>query len=374
MTARLFVNAQLVLADRVEPGWLRTDAGRITALGYGSPYPAGGAPIVDVGGAYLAPGLVDLHCHGGGGAAVYTGDPADVRTAAEAHLRRGTTAMLGSVATVDQPLMRAAARAVCEAARDPGVPNLVGVHFEGPFLAPARRGAQTESALRPPDRTLLEDLLELADGLPTVMTIAPELPGALDLIAAYSGDCVFAIGHTDATYDQVRAAADAGARHVTHLFNAMPPLGHRTPGPVAAALTDPRLTYELIADGQHVLPPVLALATGDGTRAVLVTDAMAAAGLGDGRYAFADRTVDVSGGTARLAGTDRLAGSTAFLTDCVRHLVRAARVPVHTALRMATANPADVLDLPGRGALEPGHRADLVILDAHLHPQTTYLA
>ncbi|NRQ37068.1 N-acetylglucosamine-6-phosphate deacetylase [Nonomuraea sp. NN258] len=368
------MNARLVLADRVERGWLRTDAGRITALGPGDPPPAEGAPTVDVAGRYLAPGLVDLHCHGGGGAAIYTGDPADVRTAALAHLRRGTTAMLGSVSAIEQDLMRAAARAVCDAARDPGVPNLLGVHFEGPFLAPARRGAQTGSALRRPDRRILEDLLEIAAGLPVVMTIAPELPGAIELIAAYSGDCVFAIGHTDATYDQVRAAADAGARHVTHLFNAMPPLGHRSPGPVAAALTDPRLTYELIGDGRHLLAPVVTMAAGDGTRAVLVTDAMAAAGLGDGRYTFADRTVDVLDGTARLAGTDRLAGSTAFLTDCVRFAVTAAGLPVHTVLRLATANPAAVIGLTGRGALGPGGRADLVILDDDLNPQATYLA
>ncbi|MDA5147524.1 N-acetylglucosamine-6-phosphate deacetylase [Streptomyces sp. AD681] len=379
----LFTGARLILHGRLADGWLRTEGDRVAALGAGeapcadrASVPPGDREVVDLHGAVLAPGFVDVHCHGAGGAALYSGDPADVRTAAAAHLVHGTTTMLGSVATMEPEAMLAAADAVADAARDPLVPNLVGVHLEGPFLAPGRRGAQTASALRRPDAGILHALLDVTQGLPTVMTIAPELDGAIDLIERYSDRCVFAVGHTDATYEQVLAAAAAGARHVTHLFNAMPALGHRAPGPVAAALTDRRLTYELIADGTHVAGPALAIAAGQdaGARAVLVTDAMAAAGLGDGDYAFADRRVEVRDGIARLAGTDRIAGSTAFLADCVRHLVTAVGVPVPEAVAMASAHPAGLLGPDGeRGVLAVGARADLVVLGEDLTAQAVYV-
>jgi len=327
--------------------------------------------IVDLAGAYLTPGLVDVHCHGGGGAALYSGDPADVRMAARAHLEHGTTAMLGSVATVEPPAMLRAVRAVKEAVLDPAVPNLVGIHLEGPFLADSHRGAQTQSALRAPDGRLMDDLLDAVAGVPVVMTIAPELDGALELIRNYADRCSFAIGHTAATFEQTVAAIDAGARHITHTFNAMPPLRHREPGPAAAALTDERVTFELIADGRHVLRPMLTVALRAGRgRAVIVTDAMAAAGMGDGHYEFADRAVNVAHGAAYLAGTRRLAGSTAFLVDCVRQLVRDVGVGLGAAVAAASARPAEMLSLTGHGQLAAGGRADLLILDDDLTLQS----
>lgn len=371
MTARVrtYVDARLVLPGRIERGWLRTEGGLVTAVGPGAPGSGDQGERVPLDDNYLLPGLVDMHCHGGGGASMYSGDPDDVRRAARAHRDRGTTAMLGSVATVEPDAMLAAVRAVRDAVLDPDVPNLVGVHLEGPFLAASHRGAQTLAALRAPDTRIMDDLLDAASGVPVVMTIAPELDGATELIRDFAGRCLFAVGHTSATHAQVVAAVEAGARHVTHLFNAMPPLHHRDPGPVAAALSDSRLTFEIVGDGHHVLAPALDVAVRAGRdRTVLVTDAMAAAGLGDGRYTFADRTVDVVDGVARLAGTDRIAGSTAFLVDCVRNAVDASGADLVDAVRMASSTPARALSLRGRGALAAGARADLLVLDDTLQP------
>jgi N-acetylglucosamine-6-phosphate deacetylase len=371
-TVRTFTRARLVLSDRVVTGWLQIRAGEITGVGEGDP-PAADGDIVDLGGDYLAPGLVDIHCHGAAGAVVYSGSVDDLHRVAAAHLHHGTTSMLASVATTEPEVMIAAAAVIGRAVRAGDPPNIAGLHLEGPFLCRERRGAQTESALRTPDPGLLTELLDAAGDIPIMVTIAPELPGAIDLIRGFGDRCRFAIGHTDADHQQTVHAVDAGARHVTHLFNAMPAFGHRDPGPVAAALTDDRLTFELIADGHHLAAPVLAMATaGPTSRAVLVTDASAAAGLADGRYRFADRDLEVADGAVRRVGTGRLAGSTAFLVACLRHLVQVVGVPLQQAVAMATAVPARAAGLRDRGTLRPGGRADLLLLNPDLGVRSVY--
>ena len=371
--ARTFAGAHLLLPEGTSAGWLEVQGGTITGIGPGEPLGNPGDRI-DLAGGYLIPGLVDIHCHGAGGAVVYSGSTEDLRTVATTHLQQGTTSMLASVSTIEPTAMIIAAGLIGEAVAAAELPNLAGLHLEGPFLSPERRGAQTESAIRRPDPALLEDLLDAAGDIPVMVTIAPELPGAVDLITRFAGRCRFAIGHTDADYDQTVRAVDAGARHVTHLFNAMAPLGHRDPGPIAAALTDDRLSFELIADGHHLANPVLALATAAGrsSRAVLVTDASAATGLGDGRYRFADRELEVAGGTVRRVGTGRLAGSAAFLIDCLRYLVREVGSPLDAAVRMATTVPATAAGLPRRGSLRTGDRADFLVLDADLEIRSVY--
>lgn len=367
----VFTDARIVLPDRLLRGWLAMDGDRITALGAGPSAAGRSADVIDLGGRYLAPGLVDVHCHGAAGAVVYSVSEDDLAKVTSAHLQRGTTSMLASVSTGEATAMITAAGMIGDATRKGSLDNLVGLHLEGPFLSAVRRGAYTESLLREPDQGLAGELFNAAGEIPIMMTIAPELDGAIDMISSYGHRCRFAVGHTDASYEQVIAAVDEGVRHVTHLFNAMAPLAHRKPGPVAAALTDRRLTYELIADGHHVLPPVLELAAAadDGRRAVLVTDASVAAGVGDGRYRFAGREVEVVDEVVRRVGTDRLAGSTAFLLDCVRHMITNVGVGLVDAFRMASQTPAAVAGLPDRGALRPGHRADLLVLgpDLDLH-------
>lgn len=372
-TPTIFTDARMLLPDRVVHGWLMIDGGRISGLGSGTP-PAGALSVVDLGGRYLAPGLVDVHCHGAAGAVVYSGSADDLALATSAHLQRGTTSMLASVATVPSELMITAAGVIGKAVREAELPNLAGLHLEGPFLSRIRRGAQLETALRLPDPVLARELLAAAGEIPIMMTIAPELTGAVELIRSYADRCRFAIGHTDAGYEQVIAAIDAGATHVTHLFNGMAPLEHRNPGPVAAALTDRRVTYELIADGHHILPPVLRLAadTDQSRRVVLVTDASIAAGLGDGHYTFAGREVEVAGGVVHRAGTDRLAGSTAFLIDCVRTMITEVGTGMVDAFRMATQTPAIAAGLAGRGSLRSGNRADLLVLGPDLDVHDVY--
>jgi len=361
-----YLGGVLATPDGLRRGWLRTEGGVISALGAGRPETVDGEPI-DLDGAVLVPGFVDIHCHGGGGSSLYSGRPEDIRTAAAAHLRRGTTSMLGSVGTVEPEAMLRAVAAVAEAATDPGVPNLVGVHLEGPFLAHSHRGAQTASALRVPDAALMERLLGVVGDLPVMMTIAPELDGAVELIEEFSSRCRFSIGHTAATFEQALAAVEAGAVHMTHAFNAMPGLHHREPGPVALALSDERLTFEIVGDGHHVAPQVIRVAArAAGDRLTFVTDAMPAAGLGDGSYVFADREVDVVGGVARLKGTDKMAGSTAFLADALRLAVEGVGLDLATASHMVSATPARAAGLVERGVLRPGARADLVVLGPDL--------
>jgi N-acetylglucosamine-6-phosphate deacetylase len=365
----IFTDARIVLPDRLLRGWLMIDGDRITAVGTGEAPAA--ATVIDLEGRYLAPGLVDVHCHGAAGAVVYSGSDDDLALVTRTHLQRGSTSMLASVSSLESTAMITAAEVIGAATRKGKLPNLAGLHLEGPFLSVVRRGAHTESALRLPDQGLAGDLFDAAGEIPIMMTVAPELDGAIGLISRYAHRCRFAIGHTDGSYQQVIAAVDAGARHVTHLFNGMAPLEHRNPGPIAVALTDRRLTYELIADGHHVFPPVLefAAATDGGRRTVLVTDASVAAGLGDGRYRFAGREVDVVGGAVHRVGTDRLAGSTAFLLDCVRRMITDVGIGLVDAFRMASQTPAAAAGLADRGALRAGNRADLLVLgpDLDLH-------
>ncbi|MFJ2954340.1 N-acetylglucosamine-6-phosphate deacetylase [Streptomyces sp. NPDC087270] len=373
---RLLAGGRFVRADgRVVAGWLLIRGGLIHAMGAGDP-PAAPEPRSDLGGRLVVPGFVDPHCHGGAGHSVYTGDPDGVRAAAAGHLARGTTSMLASVASVDPPAMRAAVRAIAAVIDDGTAPNLVGIHFEGPFLSPERRGAQTPGALRTPDPEVLHGLLDAAGGHAVSMTVAPELPGALGLIEEYAGELLISLGHTDASATAFVRAVDAGARSVTHLFNAMPPLEHRRPGPAAAALLDPRLCCELILDGHHLADDTVRLAhrTAGADRLMLVSDAMPAAGMGDGTYRFADREVTVTGGVARLRGTDTLAGSTLFVAEAFRRAVDVVGLPAADAARMSAGTAARLLGLTDRGALRPGLRADLVELDRDLKPARVWLA
>lgn len=285
----------------------------------------------------------DIHCHGGGGHAF--GDTVEgTLTALGAHRAHGTSRVVASL--VSEPLDRTArAMAVIREAMavDGGI---IGVHLEGPFLAPARKGAHDPAALAIPTRDAVDALLDAADGIIRQITIAPELPHALDAIARFvDAGIVVAVGHTEADSAIARQAFDHGATLVTHSFNAMRGVSGREPGPVGAALADERVTLEVIADGIHVDPTLIAMlfraAPG---RVVLVTDAMAAAAAPDGRYVLGGLDVDVADGRAVIAGTDTLAGSTLTMDRAIEVCV-AAGVPADQALAAATVVPAGVLGL-----------------------------
>ena len=259
------------------------------------------------------------------------------------------------------PRVRAAA---ARAATDPAV---LGIHLEGPFLADSHRGAHDPAALQAPTPDAVERLLEAGEGRILQVTIAPELPGALDVIGSFADAGVrVAVGHTGADAATARAAFDAGATLLTHACNGMPPMHHRAPGPLPVALRDERVTLEAIADGHHVDPEMLALllqaAPG---RVALITDAMAAAGMPDGDYRIGSLDVRVEQGLPRLAGGDSIAGSTLTLDRAIAVLV-AAGVPLEKALDAATRTPADAVGRDDLGVLRVGGSADLVALDERL--------
>ena len=366
----------VVTPDAVlSPGWIRLAGSRIDAVGRGEPPAEPGLPVTSLRGRWVLPGFVDMHVHGGGGASFTAGTAEDARRAAEFHRRNGTTTMLASLVTAPLADLEARAAMLAGLARE-GV--IAGLHLEGPFLAAARCGAQDPRYMIAPDVAAFDRLLAMAGGWLRVITLAPELPGATDLITSVAqAGVIAAVGHTDATADVTATAVDAGASHATHLFNGMRPLHHREPGPVGALLDRDEVSCEVIADGVHLHDTAIRLvarAAGP-ARLVLITDAMAAAGMPDGRYQLGSMWVDVAGGVARLAadagsGGDSgprvpgaIAGSTATMASVVRRAV-AAGLPVIDVAAAASTNPARVLGLADRtGALCPSLDADLVVCD-----------
>jgi N-acetylglucosamine-6-phosphate deacetylase len=378
---RLVVHGERVLLGTgpLRDGHVVLAGDRIAAAAPGPPPPAAGGPRLELGRRILAPGFVDLHVHGGGGGDLLAGGAADIARAVAFHARHGTTALVATTVSASPGALLAAVRRLAAAGERPAPgARLLGVHLEGPYLAPRRRGAHELRHLRPPDPAELERLLEAGGGAVRMVTLAPELPGAAAAMAAIArSGAVPALGHSEASFDTAQAAIAAGARHAVHLFNAMGPLHHRTPGLAGAALAAPEVTCELIADGRHLHPAVLALAARlkGPAGAALVTDAIPAAGLPDGRHRLGGLEIDVRDGTARVAGAGTLAGSTLTMDRAVRGAVEEAGIPLDDALRMASSTPAAVLGLEHRlGRLAAGREADLVVLDERLGVTATMIA
>lgn len=336
----------------------------------------GSAATVDLADAWLAPGFVDLHVHGGAGAQCNTADPEEIASVARFHARHGTTGLLATTVAAPLDELESAIGAIGRCTRKAsGGAAVLGAHLEGPFLSAAFPGAMDPEFFLPPDRAAWERLLSTGSGVLSMMTVAPELPGALELIAELANAGVVAsLGHTDASYDDSVAAVQAGATAVTHLFNAMRPMHHRDPGIVGAALDLPGLSCELICDGLHVEGPLLRVALrSKGPSAVrLVTDAIEAAGMPDGAYRLGRSAVTVQGGRATTPGTDRLAGSTLTMAEAVRNAVWMLGVTVEDAVRLASANPARLLGIADRkGQIAAGFDADLVALGDDLDVRGT---
>lgn len=322
--------------------------------------------VLDAGGRTLVPGFIDLHVHGGGGADVLDGTEDALRTISTALARVGTTAFLAT--TFLDP--DTGNRHLCTAAecvgRDLGGAQVLGLHLEGPFVSPDRRGGLPLTAIRPPSPELLEEILEMTQGRLRLMTIAPELPGALGLIRTLDARGVVAsLGHTAASYEEAKAGIACGIRHATHLYNAMPSLHHREPGPLLAIFEDERVTADLVCDGVHVHPAVVGWTyrvLGPG-RCICISDGVRAVGLPDGRYLYGGREFEAKDGTARyLDGT--LIGTAAGVGKLALRLQRYTGCPLSDAVHAATRNPARLLGLASRkGSIEPGKDADLVILE-----------
>ena len=352
------VTGRLVLDDRVAPGRVSIDDGLITAV----EVDATGVPE-DA--AYIAPGFVDVHVHGWGGHDAM-GDRDALDGMARALLRRGVTSFLPTAVTAPLDDLTAFAervRAWMPSAPGDGAEPL-GFNLEGPFLADARRGAHDQTQLRAPADVSPETIETLTDGL-RLLTVAPELAGATDLIGALSrAGVAVSLGHSAALVDEARKAFAAGASSTTHLFNAMSGFEHRSPGLAVAALLEDDAYVELIADGIHVHPTLWELITRlkPVDRLLLVSDAVPLAGTGDGRGRIGSLSVDVDGWRCTVVGTDTLAGSVIALDTAVRNVV-ASGVPLPTAVAAASRNPLALLGITDRGRIAVGQRADLVELD-----------
>ncbi len=367
-------NAALYTPNEIiERGAVLIEGSLIVAVGLADDVPCcSGADVIDATGLILAPGFLELQINGAFGDD-FTDDPTTIWRVAERLPRYGVTSFLPTIIT--SPLEKiAAGRAIVTGPRPAGFRGArpLGLHIEGPFLNPQKKGAHNPKYLRQPDLAVVADWSP-ATGV-RLVTLAPELPGALDVIAALSDRGVWvSAGHSMATYEQAEAGFDAGVRYGTHLFNAMPALGHRDPGLPGALLTDDRAAVGLIADGIHTHPAVIKLvwqAVG-GERLTLVTDAMAALGMPAGRHLLGDFEVIVDGTSARLAdGT--LAGSILAHDQALRNLIAITGCTLAEALPTVTTTPAKVIGLAGeRGRIEPGYAADLVLLSPDLQVHTT---
>lgn len=345
------------------PGWIETSGARIVGCGAGAPPDQSrGSADRDFPDCVVVPGFIDMHVHGGGGAS-YTSylQAGEIAKAAGFHLAHGTTTTLASLVTASPAELIAGVRALADAARR-GI--VAGIHLEGPWLSAARCGALDPAQMRDPDPAEIDAVLAAGAGTIRMVTLAPERAGSDDAIRRFlDADVVVAVGHTDATYEQTNRALALGATVGTHLFNAMPPLHHREPGPALALLQDPRVTVELIADGVHVHPAMMRAVIGAAgpDRVAVITDAIAAAGCDDGAFALGSVAIDVESGVARVRGTSTIAGSTATMDRLFRTV--AAEAGLAAAVRTTATTPARALGLQRVGSLREGYDANLAVLD-----------
>jgi N-acetylglucosamine-6-phosphate deacetylase len=373
----IYASRILTPHEELGDGVIIVEGSQITGVGHRDEMriPSGAIDYVAKG-LTIAPGFVDLHIHGAGGHDVMEADDRALDRITSTVARYGTTSLVATTVTAPVENTCSSLHGIASYIRQHEKPTengrlaaeILGIHLEGPFINPARRGVHPANAIAEPSIETLNKFLEASDNLVKILTLAPELPGAMQLIqAAVSAGLVAAMGHTDATYEQARAAIQAGARHAVHTYNAMRPFSHRDPGILGAIMTDPDVTAEIIVDGVHVAVAaiqVLLGAKGFDT-VLLVSDGIAATGMRDGNYCLGDFEVSVKDGVARNS-EGKLAGSTLTLDRALRNLV-ALGVPLLDAVRMATLHPARRLGLGGKkGVIAAGADADLIALTPDL--------
>src|SRR6202789_2367003 len=354
------------------------EAGRITGIGHRDEVhiPPGAKDYV-ASGVTVVPGFVDVHIHGAGGHDVMEAEAAALDKITATVARFGTTSIVATTVTAPIEATCHSLEGIAAYIREHESTadnarfgaDILGIHLEGPFINPERRGVHPTASILAPSVESFEKFRAAAGNLIKLITIAPEMPGALKLIAAAVADgVVVGLGHTDADYAQARAAIQAGARHAVHVYNAMRPFTHRDPGVISAIMTDTDITAEIIADGVHVAGPAIQvlLGTKGFDTVLLVSDGTSATGMRDGNYRLGNFEVTVKGGVVRNS-EGKLAGSTLTLDRALRYMVEVG-VPFADALRMATILPARRLGLAGKkGILAIGGDADLVLLTPDLH-------
>ena len=363
----IITNAKVFLNGKFIPGGISFDK---TIQGMLGPNVTGGT---DAEGCYLIPGLIDIHTHGAMNEDASDGKGEGLVKMSRYYAAGGVTSWCPTTMTLKEPELTKAMAAIRAYERPADGAKVAGIHLEGPFLSLKKCGAQNPDNLHAPDADMFHRLNEASGGRVRLVTVAPEEPGAVPFIRAASKVCTVSLGHTGADYDTAMAAFEAGACHVTHLFDAMSPLNHRAPGVVAAAL-DAGATVELIADGFHIHPAVVRLVHRlFGEKLVLISDSMRCAGLADGDYALGGQPVTVRGGRAVLSGTDTLAGSSLHLMDGLRRAVLFG-VPLEAAVTAATLAPARAIGMDDRiGSLWAGYAADFVLLDKDLQVKAVYI-
>jgi N-acetylglucosamine-6-phosphate deacetylase len=360
MSSVLVKNGRLIRKHTVEPADLLVDSGRIAAIGKN--LTAGQATLIDAQGMYVAPGFIDIHIHGAGGSDFMDGGAESVKTILDTVLPHGTTSLLPTL--MSEPLSRM--RQAIEAIADSEDPRILGIYIEGPFFSEEKKGAQPAAHLLAPDVDSFQALIDGFTEKIKVVSLAPELPGGLDLVGVIvRSGMIAALGHSNASFSQAMAAIDAGVSQFTHFYNGMSSLHHRNPGAVGAGLLATTTTLELIADGIHVHPRAIELMVK--TRGIdyicLITDAVRATGMPDGKYTLAGQEIFVQDGIARLVDGESLAGSTLTMEKAVRNMVQFG-FPLHDVVRAATFVPACRLGVDTtKGSIAVGKDADLVVLN-----------
>ena len=370
---KAIVNGKIILPDSIVEGRALLFDEKIAGLSETVPE---GAEIIDAKGRYVAPGLVDIHIHGYLGEDTSDGSVEGIRKMAEGIVKNGVTAWLPTTMTVSYDDLRHAfdaVRVLMDKKNNPKGAQIMGVHAEGPFINPSKKGAQAVEYIRPADAPFL---IENSDVI-RIVTIAPEMPGALDCIREVTEktSILVSMGHTAANYETAKAGIEAGVRHATHLFNAMTPLNHRDPGVVGASLADDRVSTELIADTFHISPDLFGLvAKVKGDNLILITDCTRACGLEDGEYTLGGQPIFVKGIECRLAdGT--IAGSVLKLNNAIRNMRDHTSLPLEQIVRMASINAARCIGLDKtKGSLEAGKDADIILADENFAVSETIIA
>ena len=370
---KAIVNGKIILPDSIVEGRALLFDEKIIGLSETVPE---GAEIIDAKGRYVAPGLVDIHIHGYLGEDTSDGSVEGIRKMAEGIVKNGVTAWLPTTMTVSYDDLRRAfdaVRVLMDKKNNPKGAQIMGVHAEGPFINPSKKGAQAVEYIRPADAPFL---IENSDVI-RIVTIAPEMPGALDCIREVTEktSILMSMGHTAANYETAKAGIEAGVRHATHLFNAMTPLNHRDPGVVGASLADDRVSTELIADTFHISPDLFGLvAKVKGDNLILITDCTRAGGLEDGEYTLGGQPIFVKGIECRLAdGT--IAGSVLKLNNAIRNMRDHTSLPLEQIVRMASINAARCIGLDKtKGSLEAGKDADIILADENFAVSETIIA